>query len=113
MFALIFRSKVTEICPQEFPVSSELEFVDITGLDPQPKTEWEYDGVSFSEPIVESAELWSRLRTERNGLLKLTDWWALTDATAMTEAQIAYRVALRDLPANTEDPAAPIWPTKP
>lgn len=52
------------------------------------------------------------LRDERNKRLAETDWWVLPDCTATTE-QLAYRQALRDLPANTTDPANPVWPTKP
>ena len=52
------------------------------------------------------------LRAERDRLLAETDWWAVSDRT-MSGEQIAYRQALRDLPANTTDPANPVWPTKP
>ena len=52
------------------------------------------------------------LRETRNSLLSETDWWATSDRT-MTAEQTAYRQALRDLPANTTDPANPVWPTKP
>ena len=55
---------------------------------------------------------WEDLRVERDRLLAETDWWASSDRT-MTAEQTAYRQALRDLPANTADPANPIWPTKP
>lgn len=53
-----------------------------------------------------------QLRAERDRLLAETDWWVLPDRTATTE-QLAYRQTLRDLPANTTDPANPVWPTKP
>jgi hypothetical protein len=59
-----------------------------------------------------AAEPWAALRAERDRLLAETDWWAVADRT-MSDAQTAYRQALRDLPANTEDPATPSWPTKP
>ena len=52
------------------------------------------------------------LRAERDRLLAETDWWVLPDRTASAE-QLAYRQALRDLPATTSDPADPVWPTKP
>ena len=53
-----------------------------------------------------------KLRTERNHRLAETDYLALTDAT-LTDEMRAYRQALRDLPANTSDPANVVWPTKP
>jgi len=59
-----------------------------------------------------TARQWKRLREERNRRMTATDWWASSDRT-MTAEQTAYRQALRDLPANTTDPANPVWPTKP
>jgi len=47
-----------------------------------------------------AAEPMRLLRIERNKLLQQTDWWVLPDRTA-TPAQLAYRQALRDLPANS------------
>jgi hypothetical protein len=52
------------------------------------------------------------LREKRNDLLVATDWRAGSDLT-MNDAWKTYRQALRDLPANTADPANPTWPTKP
>ena len=54
----------------------------------------------------------AELRRERDQLLNNTDWWASTDLS-ISEAQTSYRQALRDLPANTADPADPTWPTQP
>jgi len=51
---------------------------------------------------LEAAEPLRLLRIERDRLLQQTDWWVLPDRTA-TPAQLAYRQALRDLPA-TADP---------
>lgn len=52
------------------------------------------------------------LRSKRNGLLAATDWWAVSDRT-MSSEETKYRKDLRDLPANTSDPASPTWPTAP
>lgn len=52
------------------------------------------------------------LRDERNKRLAETDYLALSDST-LTDEMRTYRQALRDLPANTTDPANPVWPTKP
>jgi len=51
------------------------------------------------------------LRKKRNRRLTETDWWVMRGS--MTDAQTAYRQALRDLPANTADPANPTWPVEP
>ena len=56
--------------------------------------------------------LMDQVRRERNQLLAETDYLALADAT-LTDEMRAYRQALRDLPANTSDPANVVWPTKP
>ena len=55
---------------------------------------------------------WNELRQERNRRIAETDYFALYDVTMSTEMQ-TYRQALRDLPANTTDPANPVWSTKP
>jgi len=52
------------------------------------------------------------IRNKRNALLAETDWWASGDIT-MTDEQIAYRQALRDLPAQEGFPNNVTFPTKP
>ena len=61
---------------------------------------------------LEAEQPWNELRQQRNRLIAETDYLALSDSTLTTEMS-AYRQALRDLPANTTDPANPVWPTKP
>jgi len=51
---------------------------------------------------LEAAEPMRQLRQQRNQLLQQSDWMAVSDRV-MTQAQIDYRQALRDLPA-TADP---------
>lgn len=65
-----------------------------------------------------TADLWADLRSERNALLAASDvlvtadrWAAYSDDERA--AMATYRQALRDLPENTTDPAAPVWPTMP
>ena len=65
--------------------------------------------------------LMDQVRRERNQLLAETDWVTLkaiddsNDGLGIQLPQVwmDYRQALRDLPANTVDPANPVWPTKP
>ena len=54
------------------------------------------------------------MRAFRDTCLSATDWWAGSDHT-MTQAQIDYRQALRDITNHTNWPdlAASDWPTKP
>ena len=77
------------------------------------------DQVTLDQSLVDAAaaelvteNAWSDLRTKRTQLLIETDYLALTDATLSADMR-TYRQALRDLPANTSDPANPTWPTKP
>ena len=54
------------------------------------------------------------LRVKRNELLKDTDWTQTNDIGLENEEEwVTYRQALRDLPANTEDPINPVWPEPP
>jgi hypothetical protein len=48
---------------------------------------------------------WASIRKERNVRLAATDFYALSDVT-LADNMKTYRQALRDLPANTADPAA-------
>ena len=61
---------------------------------------------------VAAEQALSSLRRQRNQLLTETDYLALADST-LTDEMRDYRQALRDLPANTVDPANPVWPVKP
>jgi hypothetical protein len=57
--------------------------------------QWVFDGYTLEDAM-------NRLRFQRNILLAQTDWMAVADRT-MTQSQIDYRQALRDLP-ETADP---------
>ena len=60
------------------------------------------------------ASSWASLRTERNALLASSDWTQSPDSPLDDKADWAtYRQELRDLPASTEDPDSPSWPTPP
>lgn len=61
---------------------------------------------------LQTAADWADLRKVRTEKLQETDYFGMPDVT-MSDEMRAYRQALRDLPANTTDPANPIWPTKP
>ena len=68
------------------------------------------------EYLNSSTFLWMKLRSERDNLLLSSDFTQLGDI-GLSESKktewINYRQALRDLPANTSDPANPNWPTNP
>jgi len=52
-------------------------------------------------------------RAHRDRLLLETDWWVLTDSPTATSEQLAYRQALRDIPAQAGFPDSISWPTRP
>lgn len=70
------------------------------------------DAVASETTTVVNGWNLAALRKKRNQLLAETDYLALSDMAMSTEMQ-TYRQALRDLPANTTDPANPVWPVKP
>jgi len=80
---------------------------------------WTVDGdaqtVKYNEAdetISLKNKAFNNLRSERNRLLRDTDWWASSDLS-ITQIQKDYRQSLRDLPANTSDPFNVTWPTAP
>ena len=83
--------------------------VEWNGPDAQP-TEAELQA-AYDAAVVNVAL--ADLRSKRNQLLAKTDYLGLPDLGGFSAEMTAYRQALRDLPANTVDPANPVWPTKP
>ena len=51
-------------------------------------------------------------RTLRNELIAKTDWWATSDRT-MSQAEVDYRQALRDIPQQAGFPNNITWPKEP
>ena len=78
-----------------------------------PETQEWIESDDGKDPEVPSNDWYLKvLRNKRNQLLAETDFYALSDVT-MSDEMKTYRQALRDLPANTSDPANPTYPTKP
>ena len=79
-----------------------------------------HDGQTEEEiQQIEEEYTWNLLRMIRDTKLSKTDWWCASDQSP-TQAQLDYRQALRDLPANStpsidEDGnlTGVTWPTKP
>ena len=71
-----------------------------------------WSAVSAKQTELTAAEPMKEVRAERDRLIAETDWWASSDIT-MTDAQTAYRQALRDVPASATSMDDAVWPTKP
>lgn len=69
------------------------------------------DWVPPTQAAVDEAKA-TEVRQERDVLLMQSDWMASQDRT-MTQAQIDYRQALRDITDQAGFPTNVTWPTKP
>ena len=65
-----------------------------------------------TEASVTAARTMASIRLKRDNLLAETDWWGASDNT-MSDAQTAYRLALRNYPATYTADNSAAWPTKP
>jgi len=62
------------------------------------------------------AKSWDKLRRERDALLASSDWTQAADSPLTDEVKATWathREALRNLPSNTVDPDAVVWPVAP
>jgi len=71
-----------------------------------------WDQVNVKIQDLTAAEPMKELRAERDRLIAATDWWASSDRT-MTDAQTAYRQALRDITDSATSLDDVTWPTAP
>jgi antitoxin component of MazEF toxin-antitoxin module len=69
-------------------------------------------GSIVTDPTRKREELAAEVRAKRDQLISETDWWASSDLT-MTQAQIDYRQALRNISSQSGFPETVTWPTKP
>jgi len=71
-----------------------------------------FDALDQTHTDTAVARASAAVRKERDALIAATDWWALGDRS-ITDAQTAYRLALRNVPAQAGFPSSITWPTKP
>ena len=87
-----------------------------TGSECNVNAGWKYTTSAgfFNPDLPTNDDYLKTLRETRNLLLTQSDWTQSRDVTLANDADWkTYRQALRDLPANTADPANPTYPTKP
>ena len=92
-----------------FHVVAGLDGPQVTNFTSEEETARDAEEAAWEAGANDRA--FASLRRERDQLLNNTDWWVLRGS--ITEAKTSYRQQLRDLPANTDDPADPTWPEKP
>jgi len=87
---------------------------DGTAIESDNAKDWgvAWDEVNKKLQDLTAAEPMKELRAERDKLIAATDWWASSDLT-MTDAQTAYRQALRDITKDYDSLDDVKWPTKP
>ena len=83
-----------------------LQWIDEDQTKPT-RAEWD---AGFANAVAE-VKL-NKLRMYRDIFLAETDWWASSDLT-MTDEQIAYRQALRDITNHYSSLEDVVWPEKP
>jgi len=106
----MYRYSVRDTTEWVIRVSEANSDPEIIAADAQEVLDWIAEGNTIQSFV--DGQAFDKLRRKRDDLLKETDWWACSDLIISAE-RTAYRQALRDLPANTADPANPVWPTKP
>lgn len=83
---------------------------------------WVVTTATPEELAEREARAWDSLRRERDKRLAATDWRITKGIEQSARDNLGlqiptvwldYRQALRDLPANTQDPRTPTWPTPP
>jgi hypothetical protein len=76
---------------------------------------WQYlvPDQDYTRDTIPIDYVWERLRFRRDQLLAASDFRMIPDAPWDRGPWEAYRQALRDLPANTTDPRAAVWPEPP
>ena len=102
---------LSELRPSEKFTWQGAEYANLVWEDTTPKPTEAEINAKYDEIVADGP--WRILRWRRDGLLFGSDWTQVPDAPVDREAWATYRQALRDLPANTTDPANPVWPTPP
>ena len=105
---MLNHNAIRRVYPNAVTIDDETGAFDADGN----QIELDQTLVDSAAAEIEAEDVVAALRKERNKRLAETDYLALADAT-LTDEMRTYRQALRDLPANTTDPANPVWPVKP
>ena len=104
-------------------IPSEIEGVPDEVIEPEYYVKSEHRNADIDALVAQKqAEFWlDDVRSERDRLIALTDWWALGDTSELTEARRNYRQSLRDITtdesaytdSNEKSLRTVIWPELP
>ena len=108
MKALIHGTRICDVVTTEFPVHSDLVWVEVADDTTTQDTYVDGAVVKYTEPPL----TWNDIRLKRNALLAASDYTQVADAPGDTAAWATYRQALRDVPTATS-PDDVVWPTEP
>lgn len=79
----------------------------------RPQGNFEWDGSQWVEQAPDLEALAAQVRSQRDGLLKESDWTQVADAPVNQTAWAAYRQELRDITDQDGFPVDINWPVKP
>ena len=99
-----------DVMPSKFHLDPDYDLIQFEEGYEKPPRDVFY--AKYNELL--NIDRYNDLRRQRNKLLQDADWTQTNDILMENEEDwVAYRQALRDLPANTEDPTHPEWPESP
>lgn len=117
MKALLDGNLVVDVQEVEFEVHPNLVWVDCPDHIETRKYTYENGEFTllpqFGQYLLSEEESLLQLRKVRNDLLLATDYWGNSDMPAMTQEQIDYRQALRDITETYQRIEDVVWPVKP
>ena len=117
-FRILMPDGSTRTDPSTF-TDDEIAAAGYVAAEPKPTgdvVDW-VDGAWFvraftaDEVALHELQKASTIRRKRDIKLAETDWWAVQDRT-MTQAEIDYRQALRDITDQPTFPDSVVWPTE-
>jgi hypothetical protein len=115
--ATTFRQGVETFTDEEIAKAGYTGPFTKSEFDAEVETQaWSSEEQDWITTPIPDEFFWERLRAERDYKLAISDRTQLADApltSAKKTAWATYRQALRDLPANTENPREVTWPVQP
>lgn len=118
-FRIAMPDGSTRTDPETF-TADEIAAAGYVAADPKPEADvvqwvdgaWVSREFNAEELALHVLQKEGAIRQKRNKLLAETDWWAVQDRT-MSQDEIDYRQALRDITDQPTFPDSVVWPQLP